>query len=283
MRRVDAVVTTAVGAYERAQAAADAIVARSGTAPDTAVVLGSGLSGFADRVSDALVVPYADLPNWPLSKVTGHPGRLVVGRIAGRRVAVLAGRAHLYEGNPPEAVVFAVRVMGRLGVRQLVLTNAAGAINVGFSPGSLMIVDDHINLTGVNPLTGDNDERFGPRFPDMSEVYSGRLRQAAHDAAAAAGIAVVHGVYAGCAGPNYETPAEVRYLRAIGADAAGMSTVPEAIAARHMGIEVLGISCLTNMAAGIQQEPLSHAEVLATAQRVGEAFETLVEGTIGRF
>jgi purine-nucleoside phosphorylase len=271
------------GTFERAEAAAEVIRRRSGAPPETAVVLGSGLGAFADALVDAVSIPYADLPEWPASTVAGHAGRLVVGAVAGRRVAALAGRAHLYEGHDAATVVFAIRVLGRLGVNRLVLTNAAGAVNVTFTPGSLMIIDDHLNLLGTSPLTGENDERFGPRFPDLSEVYSTRLRQVADDAARARGVAVVHGVYAACPGPSYETPAEIRYLRAIGADAVGMSTVPEAIAARHMGIEVLGLSCITNMAAGVLPQPLAHADVIEAASRARGAFTALLEESIGRF
>jgi purine-nucleoside phosphorylase len=195
---------------------------------------------------------------------------------------VLAGRSHAYEGYDQQSVTFAVRVLGVLGIRSLILTNAAGGINTSFAQGALMIIDDHINLTGSNPLVGPNDERFGPRFPDMTEVYSTRLRGIADQAAAASSISLQHGVYAALVGPSYETPAEIRYLRTIGADAVGMSTVPEAIAARHMGLEVLGISCITNMAAGVLPGPLSHTEVTETARRVRGRFTTLLEGIVGR-
>jgi len=214
--------------------------------------------------------------------VIGHSGRLVIGTIADRRVAALAGRAHLYEGHDLETVVFAVRVMGRLGVKHVILTNAAGGINTSFAQGALMIIDDHINLLGSNPLIGRNDERLGVRFPDMSEVYSSRLRAIADKAAAAAGIPVTHGIYVATHGPSYETPAEIRYFRTIGADAVGMSTVPEAIAARHMGLEVLGISCITNMAAGVLPGPLNHEEVMDTARRVRGSFIALLEGILAR-
>jgi purine-nucleoside phosphorylase len=225
---------------------------------------------------------YASLPHWPASNVIGHAGRLVVGDSAGKRIAALSGRVHFYEGHDMATVAFATRVMGRLGVKQIILTNAAGGINTGFAPGALMIIDDHINLLGSNPLIGPNDDRLGPRFPDMSEVYSRRLRDIADAAAAAAKVHVTHGVYAAVHGPSYETPAEIRYLRAIGADAVGMSTVPEAIAARHMGMEVLGISCITNMAAGVLPGFLSHEEVLETARRVRGAFITVLGGVIER-
>jgi purine-nucleoside phosphorylase len=225
---------------------------------------------------------YADLPHWPAAAVVGHAGRLVLGQVKGRPVAVLAGRAHFYEGHPLSEVVFAVRVMARLGVRQIVLTNAAGGINTAFAAGALMVIDDHINLLGSNPLVGANDERLGQRFPDMTEVYSKRLRGVADQAARAAGVPVAHGVYVAVHGPSYETPAEIRFLRAIGADAVGMSTVPEAIAARHMGVEVLAISCITNMAAGVFPEPLRHEEVLETAARVRGDFISLLEAIIER-
>ncbi|MGE0394937.1 MAG: purine-nucleoside phosphorylase [Alphaproteobacteria bacterium] len=256
--------------------------ARCGALPRTAIVLGSGLGEFAGTLTNAVTIPYGDIPGWPVSNVVGHAGTLVVGEVAGRRVAALSGRAHAYEGHPVEAVVFGVRVMARLGVRDLVLTNAAGGINTRFGAGALMVIDDHINLTGVNPLVGPNDERLGPRFPDMSEVYSRRLRGLADAVAADRGLAIEHGVYAGLLGPSYETPAEIRYLRAIGADAVGMSTVAEAIAARHMGVEVLGVSCITNMAAGVFDRPLVHSEVLETAERVKGAFMGLLEGVVGR-
>ena len=268
--------------YDRVEAAAETIRGRSRGLPETAVVLGSGLGDFADGLLDAVTIPYGDLPHWPASNVIGHAGRLALGSVAGKRVAALSGRAHFYEGHDLATVVFATRVMGRLGVRQLILTNAAGGINTAFGAGALMIIDDHINLMGGNPLMGANDDRFGPRFPDMSEVYSKRLRTIADEAAQAGGIAVAHGIYVVTHGPSYETPAEIRFLRAIGADAVGMSTVPEAIAARHMGMEVLGISCITNMAAGILPEPLNHDEVMATARRVRGSFIALLEGIIER-
>jgi purine-nucleoside phosphorylase len=268
--------------YEQVDAAAAAVRARCGPPPDTAIVLGSGLGAFADTLLDAVATPYRDLPHWPASAVAGHAGRLVVGRVAGRRVAALSGRAHFYEGHDLGTVVFATRVMGRLGVKQIILTNAAGGINTGFAQGGLMIIDDHINMMGSNPLVGANDDRFGPRFPDMSNVYSRRLRGIADEAAQVRGVPVSHGVYVAVHGPSYETPAEIRAFRAIGADAVGMSTAPEAIAARHMGIEVLGISCITNMAAGVLPQPLVHDEVMETARRVRGSFIALLEGIIER-
>ena len=271
-----------ISIYDRVEAASAAVRGRCGDMPETAVVLGSGLGDFADALLDPIVASYEGLPYWPATKVVGHAGRLVVGTIAGRRVAALSGRVHAYEGHDLATVAFPARVMGRLGVKHLVLTNAAGGINTGFSRGVLMIIDDHINLMGSNPLIGANDERFGPRFPDMSEVYSSRLRQIADEAARARGVPVSHGVYVAVHGPSYETPAEIRFFRAIGADAVGMSTVPEAITARHMGLEVLGISCITNMAAGVLPRPLVHDEVMETARRVRGSFIALLEGIIER-
>jgi len=268
--------------FDRVEEAAAAVRARCGALPATAIVLGSGLGDFAGTLRDASSMPYADLPHWPVSRVVGHEGRLVVGLVGSARVAALSGRVHFYEGHDLGTVVFATRVMGRLGVRQIILTNAAGGINTSFAAGALMVIDDHINLLGSNPLVGANDDRFGPRFPDMSEVYSTRLRGIADAAADSSGVAVAHGVYVAVHGPSYETPAEIRFFRTIGADAVGMSTVPEAIAARHMGMEVLGVSCITNMAAGVLPQPLVHDEVMATARRVRGAFISLLEGIIGR-
>ena len=266
--------------YDEVQSAAERIRATSTTIPDAAIVLGSGLGGFASSLDGAVSIPYHNIPNWPVSKVVGHEGKLVIGEVAGRNIAALSGRAHFYEGHDLRKVTFAVRVLGVLGVRTVILTNAAGGINTTFRPGDLMVIDDHINLLGSSPLVGPNDERFGVRFPDLTHVYSPRLRRLADDTAAAQGISLRHGVYVACHGPSYETPAEVRYLRAIGADAVGMSTVPEAIVARHMGIEVLGISCITNFAAGVLPQPLNHDEVLETAQRVRLTFIALLNGVI---
>jgi purine-nucleoside phosphorylase len=256
--------------------------ARSGGTPDVAIVLGSGLGDFTSALGDSTTFEYVDIPHWPASKVVGHAGRLVIGTLAGKRVAALSGRVHFYEGHDLRTVTFAARVVGMLGVKTLILTNAAGGINLDFSPGTLMVMDDHINLMGSNPLVGPNDDRFGPRFPDMTEVYSKRLRGIAGDTARAQGIGIAHGVYAALHGPSYETPAEIRFLRTIGADAVGMSTAPEAIVARHMGIEVLGISCITNAAAGVLPQPLVHDEVMEVARQVRAKFATLLEGIIGR-
>jgi purine-nucleoside phosphorylase len=268
--------------FDRVETAAGFLRRRLGEVPAVAVVLGSGLGAFADRLTDPLRVPYADIPHWPAATVIGHAGVLVRGTSGGAPVLTLAGRAHFYEGHDLATVTFATRVLGRLGVKTLVLTNAAGGINTSFSPGTLMVMDDHINLMGSNPLVGPNDDRFGVRFPDMTAVYSPRLRAIARDAATAASVAIEHGVYAGLHGPSYETPAEIRYLRTIGADAVGMSTVPEAIVARHMGLEVLGISCITNPAAGVLPEPLNHDEVMEVARRVSGQFMALLEGILGR-
>jgi len=268
--------------YDKVKEAADAVRARVTVVPAAAVVLGSGLGDFAGSLGDAVSMPYEQLPNWPASRVVGHEGRLVVGTVRGKTIAALAGRCHAYEGYDLGTVTFAVRVLGLLGVKTLVLTNAAGGINTGFSQGALMVIDDHINLLGGNPLAGANDERFGPRFPDMTEVYSSRLRTIADASGREQGLVLPHGVYAGLLGPSYETPAEIRYLRSIGADAVGMSTVPEAIVARHMGVDVLGISCITNMAAGVLPHPLDHAEVMETARRVRAQFIALLEGVIAR-
>jgi purine-nucleoside phosphorylase len=275
-------VRRAAGDYERAARAARFLEKRLRHRGDVAVVLGSGLGSFADRLEDAQRVPYGRIPHWPASGVVGHAGVLVAGRCAGRAVVALSGRAHFYEGHDLRTATFATRVLGLLGVRTLILTNAAGGINTSFAQGALMVIDDHLNLFGTNPLIGPNDERFGPRFPDMTEVYSRSLRAAAHAAGAGLGIPLAHGVYAGLHGPSYETPAEIRYLRTIGADAVGMSTVPEAIVARQMGIVVLGLSCITNMAAGILDQPLDHREVMETAARVHGSFTALLEGIIGR-
>ena len=268
--------------WDRVEEAAAHIRTRCPTLPETAIVLGSGLGDFADTLLDAVAMPYADLPHWPPSRVIGHAGRLVIGTVAGKRIAVLSGRVHFYEGHDLASVVFGTRVMGRLGVRRVILTNAAGGINTAFAEGALMIIDDHINMLGSNPLIGANDDRFGVRFPDMTEVYSKRLRHLADEAAAAKGITVSHGVYVAVHGPSYETPAEIRFYRQIGADAIGMSTVPEAIAARHMGLEVLGISCISNAAAGILPQPIVHDEVIATMQRIRSSFVALLEGIIER-
>jgi purine-nucleoside phosphorylase len=252
------------------------------TAPDVAIVLGSGLGAFASSLRSPRTIPYSEIPHWPTSDVIGHEGKLVIGELASRMVAALSGRVHLYEGYDLRTVTFATRTMALVGVKTLILTNAAGGINTSFRQGALMVIDDHINLMGTSPLIGPNDDRLGPRFPDMTAVYSERLRHLADEAAAALDTTLPHGVYAALHGPSYETPAEIRYLRTIGADAVGMSTVPEAIVARHMSLEVLGISCITNMAAGVLPHPLKHDEVLETAQRIRGQFMALLDGIIAR-
>jgi purine-nucleoside phosphorylase len=268
---------------QQVDAAVAAVKRRCGeTVADVAIVLGSGLGDFANRLKDAVAVPYGELPHWPASKVIGHEGRLVIGTLGSRRVAALSGRAHFYEGHDLRTVTFAARVMARLGAKVLILTNAAGGINIQLTPGTLMVIDDHINLLGSNPLVGANEDAFGVRFPDMTEVYSKRLRGIADAVAQEQRLRLGHGVYVAVHGPSYETPAEIRFLRTIGADAVGMSTVPEAIVARHMGVEVLGISCITNAAAGVLPQPLNHDEVMAVARQVRDAFASLLEGIIAR-
>jgi len=267
---------------ERVSAAALFLRARDVPEADVAIVLGSGLGAFAGRLSNALHVPYGEIPYWPASAVVGHAGVLVSGTLGAKRVIALSGRAHVYEGHPLDDVTFAMRVVGALGVPRVILTNAAGGINTSFATGALMVIDDHINLMGRNPLVGPHDPRLGARFPDMTEVYSRRLRALAHETALSRGIPLEHGVYVAVLGPSYETPAEIRAFRTMGADAVGMSTAPEAIVARHMGMEVLGISCITNPAAGVVDRPLQHDEVMAVAARVRGEFIALLEGVIER-
>jgi len=267
-------------AFAHADEAAQFIRSRCGGNPSMTVVLGSGLGGVATRMEDAVALDYGDIPHWPPLAVPGHSGRLVIGTLAGRRVAALCGRAHLYEARDPDAVVLPIRSLGRLGGGPIVLTNAAGAVAPALTPGSLMVIDDHINLTGVDPLAGANDERLGPRFPDMSEVYSARLRAVAVEASRACGVPVSRGVYLGVRGPSYETPAEIRAFRALGADAVGMSTVLEAIAARHMGLEVLGLACITNPAAGVRPQRLDHADVLDAARQAAAGLSALLEAIV---
>ncbi|EXX88282.1 purine nucleoside phosphorylase [Paenibacillus darwinianus] len=261
--------------------AADYIRSRtSGAAPEIGLIMGSGLGILGDHVTDAVTISYKEIPHFPLSTVEGHAGELLIGKLAGRQVALMRGRFHMYEGYGPELTAFPVRVMKALGAAKLVVTNAAGGINTSYEPGDLMLISDHINLQGRNPLIGPNEEELGPRFPDMSEAYSRRLRAAAKKTAEEQGFALREGVYIGVLGPSYETPAEIRMMRAMGADAVGMSTVAEVIAARHSGIEVLGISCISNMASGILDQPLSHDEVIETTERVKSRFLGLVVGVI---
>ncbi len=250
--------------------------------PRVAVVLGSGLGGFAAELSDRTVIPYAEIPGWPQSTAVGHAGQLVFGQLSGTAVAVMSGRAHLYEGYSPAQVTLGVRVLARLGVQAMVLTNAAGGIHAGYRPGLLVAISDHINLQGANPLTGPNDESLGPRFPDMTEAYSASYREIARAEAARLGIDLREGVYAGLLGPSYETPAEIRYLRTIGADLVGMSTVGEVIVANHMGVKCLGLSTVTNMAAGMTGEKLNHEEVLEVGRSVRGQLVELLKAIVPR-
>ena len=254
--------------YERVMDAVDFIKKIYTPVPQVGVVLGSGLGEFAESVAEPTSIAYADVPHFKTVSVAGHAGRLVLGNIGPVSVAVLQGRLHYYEGHDIADVVFPVRVLAKLGIRSLLLTNAAGGINPAFQPGNLMIIRDHINLTGLNPLRGANDERLGPRFPDMSAAYDPAIQEIIAAALEEGGLPGRRGVYAGLIGPSYETPAEIHTLAALGADAVGMSTVSEAICARHMGMRVAGISCITNLAAGISAQPLSHREAIETAERV---------------
>ncbi len=255
---------------------------RVGERPEIAIVLGSGLGPMADAVENPTVVPYEEIPGWPSSTAVGHAGKLIFGTLEGRRVAVMSGRAHYYEGHAIDKVVLGVRVLARLGAQKVILTNAAGGINLNYQRGSLVLVTDHINLQGTNPLLGPNDDSLGPRFPDMTFCYSPRLRELALECAHQIGVPLQQGVYACLSGPTYETPAEIRYLRVIGADLVGMSTVPEAIALNHMGAEVVAFSCVTNMAAGITNEKINHEEVLETGRQVREQFIRLIRALLPR-
>ncbi len=255
---------------------------RTSVRPRVAVVLGSGLGGFAEELEGRLEVPYGEIPGWPVSTAIGHAGKLVLGCLGAVPVAVMSGRVHLYEGYTPKQVTFGVRVLARLGVETFVFTNAAGGINPSFSRGGLVLISDHINLQGSNPLTGPNEDELGPRFPDMSEAYSAELRRIARETAADIGITLPEGVYAAMLGPSYETPAEIRFLRTIGADLVGMSTVPEVIAANHMCKRVLAISCVTNMAAGILPRKITHTEVLETGEMVRGILVSLLRALIPR-
>lgn len=266
--------------FSRAEAAAKYIQKKSKLRPKIALVLGSGLGAFADEFANAVRIPYAKIPNFPQSTAVGHAGQLVVGTVEGVDVAGMQGRVHLYEGYSAQDVAFPIRVFARLGVKAVILTNAAGGIKKDFTQGRLVVISDHINLQGANPLIGSNEEQFGPRFPDMSTAYDKKFRELTLAEGRLLGINLDEGVYAALSGPSYETPAEIRYLRTIGADLVGMSTVPEVIAARHSGIRVLGISCVTNAAAGILDQPLDHNEVLQTAERVKGQFIGLLRAVI---
>jgi len=270
---------------ERLDEAVAAVRARTKLEPRVGVILGSGLGAFGDSLDDATTVPYAEIPHFPASTVVGHSGALALGRCRGVPVAVMKGRVHFYEGYSLEQVVFPARVLGRLGIQTLVVTNAAGAVNKAYAPGELMVIEDHINLIG-NPLVGPNEDALGERFFDMSEAYDKGLRDVAEAACRAAGVRSQRGVYLALTGPSFETPAEIRAFRTLGADAVGMSTVPEVTAVRHMGIRVVGLSCLTNMAAGVLDQRLDHREVLETGERVKvqllEVLARIVEGAAAR-
>jgi len=266
----------------RAESAAQFITSQTSLRPKIALVLGSGLGAFADALTDAVRISYAQIPSFPRSTAIGHAGQLVIGNSQGITVAAMQGRTHLYEGYSAKEVSFPIRVFTRMGIKAVILTNAAGGINLKYSQGALVAIRDHINLQGQNPLVGPNDERFGPRFPDMTQAYSTAYREIAAAAAQKLGMTLHDGVYVALLGPSYETPAEIRYLRTIGADLVGMSTVAEVIAARHMGLKVLAISCVTNMAAGILDQPINHEEVLETGKRVQKQFEALLRAVLPR-
>ena len=273
----------AIPLYERAAEAARFIGARSGRlAPRIAVVLGSGLGGVADCVQDAVEVPYGEIPYFVTSTVEGHAGTLILGTCSGVDVALMRGRFHFYEGYSMEDVTLPVRVFAAMGIRSLILTNAAGGVASHLSPGSLMVITDHINMMGENPLRGPNDDRFGPRFPDMTAAYTPAFIEVAHEVARGMKVVLAEGVYMALRGPSYETPAEIRMMRKLGADAVGMSTVPEVIVARHCGIKVLAISCITNVAAGLATTEIKHAEVMEVGTRAGRQLAELIVGTIPR-
>jgi purine-nucleoside phosphorylase len=268
--------------FTLAETAAQSVLQCTPLRPQIGLVLGSGLGGFADSLTDATRIPYAEIPAFPRSTAIGHAGQMVIGQAGTVPVAVMQGRVHLYEGYSAHEVAFPMRVFARMGIRAVILTNAAGGINLNYQQGALVLIRDHINLQGSNPLTGPNDDRFGVRFPDMTHAYERSYRDLAREEASKLGMTLHEGVYAALLGPNYETPAEIKYLRTIGADLVGMSTVFEVIAARHMGIKVLAISCVTNMAAGIVDQPLSHLEVMETGERVKSSFEALLRAVLPR-
>src|SRR5271166_1023294 len=268
--------------YDVVEAAARLILGRTPLRPQIGLVLGSGLGGFADSLTDATGIPYAEIPAFPRSTAIGHAGQMVIGKSGAVAVAAMQGRVHLYEGYSAQQVAFPMRVFGRMGVRAVVLTNAAGGINTTYGRGALVVIRDHMNLQGQNPLVGPDDERFGPRFPDMTDCYNPVFRKFVLEEGERLNGDIYEGIYAAMLGPSYETPAEIQYLRTIGADLVGMSTVPEVIAARHMGIKVLAISCVTNMAAGILDQPLSHQEVIETGERVKTSFEALLRAVLPR-
>jgi purine-nucleoside phosphorylase len=268
--------------FTAAETAAQLILKRTALRPKIGLVLGSGLGSFADSLTDAARIPYSEIPEFPRSTAIGHAGQLVIGEAGAVPVAAMQGRVHLYEGYSPQQVAFPMRVFARMGIRAVILTNAAGGINLNFQQGALVLIRDHINLQGTNPLAGPNDDRFGVRFPDMTHAYCKPYRAVAREEAGKLGMMLHEGVYAAMLGPSYESPAEINFLRVIGADLVGMSTVNEVIAARHMGMDVLAISCVTNMAAGILDQPLSHQEVMETGERVKSSFEALLRAVLPR-
>ena len=270
----------AAGMHGRIQETVSAIAARHAGAPVLGLILGSGLGAYADTFKNRTVIPFQELPHFPQSRVIGHSGNLVLGEADGVPAVALQGRVHYYQGYPIAEVAYPARVLASLGIRQLIVTNAAGGINTSLRPGDLMLITDHINLMGANPLIGENIDALGPRFPDMSEAYSKSMREIALEAGKETGVTLKQGVYIGLAGPSYETPAEIRMCRSLGADAVGMSTVPEVIVAAHMGVPVLGISCITNLAAGILPQKLTHKEVIETTERVKEQFIALLKAVV---
>ena len=261
--------------------AVECIKSRTSKTPTIGLILGSGLGDFADTLEDRVVIPFTDIPNFPKPTVQGHVGAFVIGTYQGKTVVALQGRIHYYEGHPQQLITIPVRIMSLLGVKRVILTNACGGVNLNFIPGDLMVISDHINFSGANPLIGPNLAEFGPRFPDLSNVYTKDLRTKILKLAEENAIALRQGVYAMYSGPNYETPAEIRMFRTLGADAVGMSTVPEAIVAAHCGMEVVGISCITNMAAGVLPQKLNHQEVVETAALVHDKFQKLLNLIIG--
>jgi len=268
--------------FTQAETATQSILQRTQLRPRIGLVLGSGLGAFADSLTNPTRIPYSEIPAFPRSTAIGHAGQMVIGKANDVPVAAMQGRVHLYEGYTAQQVAFPIRVFGRMGIRAVILTNAAGGINLNYQQGALVLIRDHINLQGANPLIGSNDDRFGVRFPDMTHAYASDYRKIAQEEATKLGITLQEGIYAALPGPSYETPAEINYLRTIGADLIGMSTVAEVIAARHMEMKVLAISCVTNMAAGITDQPLSHKEVMETGERVKSSFEALLRAVLPR-
>jgi len=269
--------------FEKLATSANYIQSIKSSTPEVGVVLGSGLGAFVNSIQDPTVIPYKDIPYFKETKVEGHEGRLILGKVNNVEIVALQGRTHAYEGYPMEEIVFPTRVMGTLGIKNLILTNAAGGVNESYKPGSLVVIKDHINFIGANPLVGKNNAELGPRFPDMTYTYNKDLREAIHQSAKEMGITLSEGVYAAMLGPTYETPAEINMLRTIGADMVGMSTIPEAIAACHMGIKVAGVSCITNMAAGMENVQLSHDDVKEQALKVMSLFCGIIEKSVSKF